>query len=499
MADLFIDRTTAEGDLLAAAAFIAERIKSVDGHAEAMNAVVPLYLQRGDVDLGAELSNAVDDPYARDRLLIQVAEKCADLDDDEYALQLADAIEDGGLAAQCRERVATIKADKGEEDRALEIAASLSHPDYVLAGVAVGQAASGREAQAGETIATIDFPAAKVAAWQQIAAAALDKNDPAKAAGALDQATASAAEIEHDEERIRAFCEIGNSYIEAKRSDKAIEVFDAARAEAELLANMHRDFFLVNCSLGFLHAGSRELADNTLDLVTDKTQMASALLGFARDHWKREEEDDAVEALEEAYQILRSQRDMETRDSKATNSIMTSIAAQFAGFDRVERAFEVAHENKSPSEITASLTQIAQVLTVRNDDDGARQAINQISEDADRVFALVQVSDTKVRQDDREAAVALLDKAVTMNDTVPQMVSRASILAGAATRYNDLDQKEKAHRTAIACLEVIARIRDEAAQAAALAELGALYSEAGFSIGEEERRIIEPLLMRADQ
>src|SRR5205085_4944451 len=98
-------------------------------------------------------------------------------------------------------------------------------------------------------------------------------------------------EIEHDEEKIRTLCDIGNLFIEAKRNDKAIETFELARGFAEALDNIHRDFFLVNSALGFLFAGSTDLADRTLDLVTDKTQMASALLGIARNQWNKDEKD----------------------------------------------------------------------------------------------------------------------------------------------------------------------------------------------------------------
>ena len=47
MSDLFISRDKAESDLLAAAAFIGERIASADGRSEAMAAIVPQYLFRG--------------------------------------------------------------------------------------------------------------------------------------------------------------------------------------------------------------------------------------------------------------------------------------------------------------------------------------------------------------------------------------------------------------------------------------------------------------------
>ncbi|MEO7660244.1 MAG: hypothetical protein ABIV48_11575, partial [Pyrinomonadaceae bacterium] len=64
MSDYFISTEQAGNDVLACAAFVAERIKSSDGHSEAMNAVIPLYLAKGNVDLAAELSNAVNDPYS---------------------------------------------------------------------------------------------------------------------------------------------------------------------------------------------------------------------------------------------------------------------------------------------------------------------------------------------------------------------------------------------------------------------------------------------------
>ena len=103
MSEHLISPADAASDLLACAAFIAESIQSRDGQAQAMIAVVPQYLAKGDVDTAAELANTVEDPFVRDRLLIAVAEKCAAMDDDEYALQLAEAIEDFGLQSQARE------------------------------------------------------------------------------------------------------------------------------------------------------------------------------------------------------------------------------------------------------------------------------------------------------------------------------------------------------------------------------------------------------------
>src|SRR5687767_4766318 len=139
MAQHLISRIDAENDLLACAVYLAESIPPGETHASAIAAVVPRYLEKGNVDLAAELSNTIDDPFTRDRLLTAVAVKCAELDDNEYALQLADAVEEPGMRMQALERVALARSAKGDFDEARNIAAGLPHFDGVLADIAVHQ------------------------------------------------------------------------------------------------------------------------------------------------------------------------------------------------------------------------------------------------------------------------------------------------------------------------------------------------------------------------
>ncbi len=496
MSEHFISRDKAEGDLLSAAAFLAENIKSADGHAEAMKAIVPLYLAKGDVDLAAELANEVGEPFSRDKLLVIVAEKCAETDDDEYALQLVDAIEDHGVQAQAFERIALVMASKGRLDKAREVGDSMIHPDFVLGGIAVKQAADGDETVALATIDSIDFATARVDALQQIASAKIESGDAAKAADMLDLAVVAANEIEHDEEKIRSLCDSGNLFIEAKRNDKAIETFESASGLAEILDNVHRDFFLVNCSLGFLYAGSVDLADRTLDLVTDKTQMTTALLGFARDQWKKGEKEEAVETLDEAHEILKSQRDIETRDSRARNALMTSIATQFAGFGKTDRAIEIALGNQDPDEQMSALSQIVQILTLQKEDELARQTLNMIPDNASRLFALISMADAKEKLGEIDAAIALLNEAATFADDVPQLAPRSSALNELATRFAEHAKRERSRELLLEGLDVISEIRDESSQAAALAALAGVYDSAGLEIEEAEISKINSLLRR---
>jgi hypothetical protein len=154
---------------------------------------------------------------------------------------------------------------------------------------------------------------------------------------------------------------------------------------------------------------------------------------------------------------------------------MASIAAQFAGFGKTERAIDIAQENKDPAEETNALTQIAQILTVQDEDEVARQAISAIAEDADRVTALIAISDARSKLDERPRAIELLDEAASLTDTVPQLASRSNILAVLASRFAGYDEPEKAREVSLENLRVIAEIKDESSRVASLAHLSTIF------------------------
>jgi len=485
-----------ENNLLACAAFLAENIKSSNGHGEAMKEIVPRYLEKDEVDVAAQLADAIDDPFVRDKLLTQVAEKCAAIDDDEYAFQLVESIEDYGLQAQARAKIALQKSAAGDFEKALEIAETLDHADDAFADIAVHQAAKNLETNALETIEKIDFANAKVNALQNIAHLYLQKGETAKAFEYLDKAALSAGEIEFAEEKIRAFADIGNLFVETGSRDRAIETFDQAKTFAERLENVHRDFLLTNAAIGFLRAGSLELADRTLDLVADKTQIAACLNGFAQIFWETGEKVEALETLEEAYAILKSQRDGETRDSRARFTLFGGIALRFARFEKAERAIEIAQEIIDQTEQTSTLAHIAQVCTLQGKDELARQSIKAIRDDAQRMFALIGVSVAKNKLNEKEKAIELLNEAAALCETVPQLASRSSAYNELAARFQEYGESERARQISHENLETISQIRDESSRAVALAHLAGIYEQAEFTLNDAEKGILQSLIRK---
>ena len=493
MSEHFIPRSDAETDLLACATYIAESIEGGEARGEAISAVVPHYLEKGNVDLAAELANTVDDPFTRDQLLIAVVEKCAGLDDDEYAMQIAEAIEEPGFQAQAFERVGLVKAEKGDCEKARQVAGMMPHPDSVLAGIAMRQSTDGDSTSALATIDEIDFSSEAVSALNTIAASKITAGEGEAAAELLEQSLKRAGEIEHDEERIRSICGIGNLFQEAGQNRRAVETFEMARVEAEHVDNVHRDALLAQVALGFLGAGSIELADRTLDAVRDKTQIAAVVLGFARDHWRREEKDEAVEALEESFAILRSQHEFETRDSKSKFGLMGSVAAQFAGFEKTERAIEVAESIEDEGQRSAALATVAAIAAAQGDEFRGRQALDSIPEVSDRMFALIGMSDA-VSITDAVLASDFLNRAERRSNEVAQLGPKVDGLIEIGKRRVRAGEIDGIRSLISRIIEVVATMRSERGIVRTLAQLATFTENAELTLSEADRGKLQSLL-----
>jgi hypothetical protein len=174
--------------------------------------------------------------------------------------------------------------------------------------------------------------------------------------------------------------------------------------------------------------------------------------------------------------------------------LFTQIAAQFAGFGKGERAIEIAHSIEDEEQQVQALTQVAAILASRNEDEQSRQAVNAIHEDSSRVFALISMSDSKAKNDHREAAVSLLDEAVHLAETVSQLSLRPVAYNEAIKRYFELGEKDKASASSALSLRTIAAIRDESRRATCLVDLAVIQATSGFELAESDVPVLRTIL-----
>ena len=486
MSEQLIDIQAAESDLLACATFLAEKIGSSDGHSEAVKELIPYYLAKKEVDTAAELADAIEDPFTRDQLLTAVAEKCAEIDDDEYALQLVEAIEDPSTQLHALEDIAGQKAAKQQFKEAFEIADRIEDKSFALERIAVHQ----NKEDALQTVQNIEDIYSKV---HVLAVVAANNQD----ASILDLAVKITETNDFAEEKIRALINIAFQFIDLNRKDKAIEVLDKARQSAEILDSVQKDSFLSNISQGFIKAGSLDLADRTLDLVADKYEIAHALVGYADEYWANKEADEALEALNEAYEILKSQRDTETRNSKAKFNLFGLIAIRFAEYGKPDRAIEIANENPYDEIRYNSLAQIAVTCETKGNDDLAHQALKDIDDEAEKTLATIALSDVRRKNEQTEEALKLLNEAYFHIGTVRQLSMKSQILNRLAERFSILGEREKARLICSENLQVIYGILDESHRVSALAGMADTFESLKFELNDADKEVLRTMIRKS--
>ena len=314
----------------------------------------------------------------------------------------------------------------------------------------------------------------------------------------LDRAAEAANDIEFHEEQLRALIDIGSHYLEAKNNGRAVEIFDQAKASAETLDSIQKDSFLGDIALGFLQAGSLELADRSLDLVNDNVQISSTLVGYAREFWWRSERTEAVESLEEAYSILKSQRDRDIRDTPARVKLWTAIAVEFAQLEKPERAFEIAQEIPEENAHTSALAQIAQISIARREDEWAKQAVNAINDDSQKTLALLGVSDAASRAGKTDEAVALLNEAAAFAETIDRLGVRSAAFDELARRYHAFGDREKMREMFYENLSTIIEIRSDSDQAVALAKMAEFYEANKLDLTAVEREMMLRIIAKSN-
>ncbi|GIU82287.1 MAG: hypothetical protein D6687_09065 [Acidobacteria bacterium] len=486
----------AKEDVLKAALYLAEKIDSSDGYAEAIGKIVPLYLQKDEVDLAAELSDSVQDPFVRDYLLMLTAERCAAIDDDEYALQLSEAIDDEAIRIEALEKIALQKIEKSQFDKAFKIAEMIDTPEKIYGEIALKYAEKGDIEKSKKLIEQILLPSEKVLALQGLSEILLKQGKREESINFLIQACDFIEEIDYEIDAINALQETAEIFIRLGRKDRAIEILEKARQRAERLEETARENLLSHIALGFLHAGSLEIADRTLDLVSDKAKISSTLIGFADHFFANGDLNEALETLEEAYQILKSQSQSEIRSSKERFGLFRLIAIEFAKLGKGERAIEIAQEIEDESEQVTALSQIAQIFALQNKDDMVEQSIIAINQEDGRMFALIAVSDAKASLGLKNEALKFVNRAYELVETVPQLSSRSNAYNEIAERFLQHGEVEKARNAMFENLQTIASIRDEALRATALASCYNVYEKAGFELNESEKHALYQMLSR---
>jgi tetratricopeptide (TPR) repeat protein len=491
-----IERDLAEKDLFTCAAYMAERIDSADGHAEALTKITAKLAAKGEVDLAAGLADEIHDPHTRDGCLADIAVRCAEFEDDEYGFQLVEAIEEYGFQQQALTGIAIKQAERGSYEEALNTAEGLDDDSVAKAEIAIRHIRLGEIDAAREILDSIPFPTVKVQVLNEMSAYSLIQEHKARAVELLDESLAEADSIEFAQEKIQSLIDLAWRFSEMGQSEKAFNSLNSALEVSETLETRFRDPVLAQLALGFVRAGNEKLSEKCLKPIDDLQHKADAYMNIALEYFTNGNTEKALETLEESHETLKSQPGREVRSSNARFTLFASIAIRFAQFGKPERGLEIANNNPDEGPRLSALSQIAAICTARGEELQSKQALNSIDDNGVKVFALIGMSDAAQKANLREKSVQFLDAAYHLTEEVAQLPSRSQALNEIALRCIEHHQTDKAKTILHENLEIISTILDDTQRTLAVSNISEVYENAGFEVNEAETKIIQEMLKR---
>jgi tetratricopeptide (TPR) repeat protein len=349
---------------------------------------------------------------------------------------------------------------------------------------------------AKETVAGIDSYGTRADVKTQIADAFLAEKRKDAAVEWLELADSETGEPDTPEELIRILIQIGNGFFDIGQPAKGAVKFANAAEHAAKLESTRRDGFLVEASTGLLKCGEVEAADEVLDKIEDKAEIARCLYGFSRALQLEDEIEEAADAIEEAFAMLKSQTEYEIRDTAARNRMFATVAIQFQRVGQTDKAIIIANENQDGTRRNEALTSIAQLLLMDGNTDLAESVLEGVRPESEKAMAFVGLSDAANTIDNKEAALENVNRAKEVLGEITQHIVRADVSDEIALRLSAYGDNEGAVQMARDNINLIAEIRDDGGQSAALLRLASVYNKLGIEPASAELDVLDTIVRK---
>lgn len=499
MQEFTSDESEFDVDYLTCALRLAESLHG-EAYLEIAEAVALQYIEAGELERGVELAEQIPDAYARDSLLAVSTAKAVASEEEDYATELLETIEDPILHNSAIEKMAIEFARRGEFDAALGLTDQLADNASALGAVAALYWQSGQKNEALDLARSIEFAQESAITLVQLARLS---NDNDESLNLLVEARSVAEEIDSVELKVFALIAIASGYEERAEREQSLETLNRAFEVCEdfesgkligLSADFARDEALMEIVQALLRLKDLSKATDVAEAIDDRFVFARANLGLAVARGKDSQPSEAAEYLDEAKAIIVELQPYGAQEAEVLDALIIDLAMSYADYGNYDEARRIIHSLTSEEKQRLVLNELGKLCSNTGND----RVVSEIAEDLgspyDKARYWLGIYDSSSSKPElSESAIA---KALANAEGVEQPVEKAEVFTGIALRFAKSERNPQAENFFIAATNAAVLIDGSFLKARAFLRLAKASQEAGRNPNQNEQRLLEAMMAR---
>jgi len=498
MQEFTSDGSEFDVDYLTCALRLAESLHG-DAHLEITEAIALYYVDAGQLDRGVELAEQVPDAYARDSLLAVITAKAVASEDEDYATELLETIEDPILHNSAIEKMAIEFARRGEFDAALGLTDQLEDNASALGAIAALYWQSGQKDEALELARSIEFAQESAIALVQLARLS-DDND--ESLNLLVEARSVAEEIDSAELKVFALIAIAAGYEERAEREQSLETLNRAFEVCEdfesgnvagLSADFARDEALMEIVQGLLRLQDLSKATDVAEAIDDRFLFARVNLGLAVARGKDSQPSEAAGYLDEAKSVIVELQPYGAQEAEVLDALIIDLAMSYANYKDYDEARRIIRSLTSEEKQRLVLNELGKLCGNAGDDRVVSEIAEHLGSPYDKARYWLGIYDSASQPELSESAMA---KALAKAEGIEQPVEKAEVFTGIALRFAKSERNPQAENYFLAATNAATLIEGSFLKARAFLRLAKASQDAGRNPNQNEQRLLEQMLAR---
>lgn len=466
-----------------------------EGQLEVTEAIALHYIEAGELDRGVELAEQIPDAYARDSLLAVITAKAVALEEEDYASELLETIEEPILHNSAIEKMAIEFARRGEFDAALGLTDQLADNASALGTIAALYWQSGQKNEALELARSIEFPQESAIALVQLAKLSDDNEE---SLNLLAEACSVAEDIDSAELKVFALIAIASGCEERADREQSLETLNRAFEVCEdfesgnlvgLSADFARDEALLEIVQGLVRVQDLSKATEVAEAIDDRFLFARANLGLAVARGKDSQPGEAAEYLDEAKAVIVELRPYGAQEAEVLDALIIDLAISYADARNYDEARRIIRSLASEEKQRLVLNELGKLCGRAGDDREISEIAESLASPYDKARYWLGIYDS----DSSEGA---LTRVLASAEDVEQPVEKAEVFTGLALRFAKSEQSPQAENFFLTATNAATLIEGSFLRARAFLRLAKASQAAERNPNQNEQHLLEQMMAR---